>query len=59
MEKYYTSKEVCDLLHISKITLDRICMAGKIGYSRPGNARMFRQQDIEAYLERGRKHEVA
>lgn len=58
MEKFYTSKEVCDILRISKITLDRICMEGKIGYSRPGNARVFREKDIEAYLERNR-NEVA
>lgn len=59
MEQCYTSEEVCQMLKISKKSLDLACMQGRIGYSKPGRRRIFTESDIEAYLASSRREVAA
>ena len=53
-KEYLTSAEVCEMLHISSRTLQRMRDAKVIGFTFVGNACRFRRSDIEKYLkERG------
>lgn len=53
-KEYLTSAEVCEMLHISSRTLQRMRDAKVINFTFVGNACRFRRSDIEKYLkERG------
>lgn len=46
-KEYLTSAEVCEMLHISSRTLQRMRDAKVIGFTFVGNACRFRRSDIE------------
>jgi|LGVF01.1.fsa_nt_gb excisionase family DNA binding protein len=57
MEKLYTTKQVVDLLMVSKHTLAGWCSHGLISYRRFGKTRRFTEGDIKAFIE-SRKREA-
>ncbi|MFL2595114.1 MAG: helix-turn-helix domain-containing protein [Flavobacteriaceae bacterium] len=54
-EAIWTSKEVCKILDISKRTLDQYCYNGEISFYKPKKKRMFKQSDIDAFLQKGKR----
>ena len=54
-EQILTSREVEDILSVSKDTLNRYCMNNQIPYHRPtGGKRYFKQSDVRDFLNRNR-----
>lgn len=52
---WYTVKEACEYLRISKPTLYRYCKDGLLAYySLPGGGRRFKKEDLDALLEPGK-----
>lgn len=49
-KEYLTSKEVCELLHVSNRTLQRIRDARVIGFTYVGNSCRYKRTEIEKYL---------
>jgi len=47
----YTIQTAAPELHISEATLRRIIMRREIGYRRIGRRYLFRQEDLDRYLE--------
>lgn len=54
-EKIYTSKQVMDLLSISKSTLFRQIREGEISFDRIGRAYRFKHSDVEKFLNSGNR----
>jgi excisionase family DNA binding protein len=54
-EHILTSREVENILSVSKDTLNRYCMNNQIPYHRPtGGKRYFKQSDVRDFLNRNR-----
>jgi excisionase family DNA binding protein len=54
-EHFLTSREVEDILQVSRDTLNRYCMNNQIPYHRPsGGKRYFKLSDVTDYLNRNR-----
>ena len=53
MDRLLTKTEVCELLQISRPTLDRIVAAGEIEVLRIGGQVRFSQQELLCYLGHG------
>lgn len=54
-EHILTSREVEDILSVSRDTLNRYCMNNQIPYHRPtGGKRYFKLSDVTAFLNRNR-----
>ena len=49
-KEYLTSKEVCELLHISNRTLQRMRDARVIDFTYVGNSCRYKRTEIEKYL---------
>ena len=49
-KEYFTSKEVCELLHVSNRTLQRMRDAKVIGFTYVGNSCRYKRAEIEKYL---------
>lgn len=49
-----TKQEAAAQLGISVSTIDRLALRGEIAYYKIGSSKKFRQEDIEAYLNRAR-----
>ena len=58
MDKLLTKTEVCELLQISRPTLDRIVAAGEIEVLRIGGQVRFSQQELLRYLGRCREQKA-
>ena len=52
MERLLNKAEVCEMLQISRATLDRIVAAGDLETIRIGRQVRFDKQDLERYLDR-------
>ena len=48
---FYTSAEVCQILGISKKTLENYCSNGSIRFSKPNGIRYFFKEDIIEYAK--------
>ncbi len=48
--RYYTLEEVADLLHISLISLQRDCRAGRVRHIHLGRQRLMTREQIEALV---------
>ena len=51
----WTSKDVCNILGISIRTLDEYCSNGEISYYKPKKKRLFKQSDLDAFIDKGRR----
>lgn len=49
-KEYLTSKEVCELLHVSNRSLQRMRDAKAIGFTYVGNSCRYKRTEIEKYL---------
>ena len=54
LKPHYTSSEACKYLQISKKTLDNLCSANEIAYSKAKGRRYFLREDLEEYVRRNR-----
>jgi len=54
MEKLLTTKQVCEILGISKNTLGKLIKTGRLKAHMVGRAWKFKPSDIEKFLERVR-----
>ena len=50
-ERYYTSEEICTLLHLSKRTLQNYRDDGTIPYTKIGEKILYQESDITRILE--------
>lgn len=55
----FTDKEAAEFLRISQVTLWRERKAGKISFRRIASKIVYLKQDIEEYLERGKRQAFA
>ena len=51
----WTSKDVCKILGVSLRTLDEYCSNDEITYCKPKKKRLFKQSDIDAFMNKGRR----
>ncbi len=49
-ERVYTSKEICEILHITRNTLTAYVQGGKINCSKPGRGMLFTQTQLNDFL---------
>lgn len=49
--KFYIAKEVCEILHISRRTLQRYCREGMIKYSIIAQKVIISQDDLQEFIE--------
>jgi excisionase family DNA binding protein len=54
---YLTVKQVCELLHISRLTLYRWVKQDKLKATKVGQKLLIEQSDIQTLLEKGRTYE--
>ena len=54
---YLTVKQVCELLHISRLTLYRWVKQDKVKATKVGQKLLIEQSDIQKLLEQGRTYE--
>lgn len=53
--EWLTSEEAAAYIRRSPMALSQLCSRGHIAYSRPtGGARLFRREDLDEFLNRGR-----
>ena len=52
-DRLLTTRQVCDLLHVSRSTLHQLRRRGVIEAVRIGRAVRFRARDIKALIEQG------
>lgn len=50
-EQMLTTEEVAAVFRVPKKTIDDWCLAGKIGYSKPGRGRLFPKSEVERVLQ--------
>jgi excisionase family DNA binding protein len=51
MEKFYTIKEVADLLRISKPTLYRLMSSGKLKAVKLGGRTLFKESELNRFIK--------
>ena len=54
MKKYYTAKQVMEVLQISRSTLYRLVKSGSLKCYKISNLNRFDEQDILSFLEESR-----
>lgn len=52
MKKLLTTKELCEILHVSRQYISRECKKGNIPFLKIGKRLRFRENEIKEYLER-------
>ena len=55
LQPHYPSAEACEFLFVSKKTLDNLCSANEIAYSKAKGRRYFLREDLEEYVRRNRQ----
>lgn len=54
VKKYYTTKELSELMGIGKTVIDKLRQTGEISYSKIGQTYVFSQEDIDELIENNR-----
>ena len=55
LKPHYTSADACKYLDVCKKTLDNLCSANEIAYSKAKGRRYFLKEDLEEYVRRNRQ----
>lgn len=59
MTKYLTTEEAARFLGLTKRGIDQLCLSGRLTYYKPSKYRMFKVEDLEAFVEGGKVKAVA
>lgn len=54
VKKYYTTKELSELIGIGKSVIDKLRQTGEISYSKIGQTYVFTQEDIDELMKNNR-----
>lgn len=52
MTEFLSTKEACEFLKVSKVTLDRWCAEGIIPFYRPSGKRLFNVDELKSWVEK-------
>ena len=55
-QRFYTPRELADMLRVNVKTVWRMCREGEIPYSRFGRQIRFSEEDVATILENARSH---